>query len=653
MKKTVMFLASLVIVLFGVSSFLGTVGAVVSGGEGDYCDATSDCVSGECSIDGLCINLGAEDCWSWGYGGGYGCDSDQKCVWGYGYGYGCGYGGDCGYDPECEEEGEEAVCGDGDMESGEECDDGNTDNGDGCNDKCLSEYIGLGIAMDYNYIIETQKKRAFRPNYKKITPFDDINCILKVRESKNPRDKTYEGRFYLVDSKGNQEYIQGTNLLSRYTFAKNGGGLDYYVWRIKGWPTGWGPGAVNMTKLVNEGSVICSANVGGKTNFSRPLRPETCVHITGPDDANFKIVNSFGDSVRGSSYWVFEKGMRNTLGLMRVDPFRQYPQKFAHYVDLKSHDDSGWKTYRGGNRTYFNHSSKLPKGESAWKQVVNKSTCDFKGKQYNFYSDRTYSGYTIRGQPVVFMDSSKNNQTTLHETGHNFCYINDEYPFSSKKVFYKGNKNCVQNISFIAPLGFVAPLGITGSVAPLFELYGGAGFNNSGKGCSFGLGFNVPSEQSIMNHYWKAPKFNVISCGYCLGKIINKTLDSDLGNNFGACMNNKWNTIKPGDQSCFSHKDCATDGNSGCSYCNDNKCVYKGIDKNGKARECMLPDESKTSKWSVGTCGNKQANSKSACNAVAGWECTSRASNLKSLCPTNAAGKSVIKCENHKCVYPK
>ena len=71
-----MFLAGLVIVLFSVSSFLGTVGAVVSGGEVDYCEATSDCISGECSFEGICVSLGADDCWGYGYGGGYGCDSD-------------------------------------------------------------------------------------------------------------------------------------------------------------------------------------------------------------------------------------------------------------------------------------------------------------------------------------------------------------------------------------------------------------------------------------------------------------------------------------------------------------------------------------------------------------------------------------------------
>ncbi|MBT3398094.1 hypothetical protein HOA55_04380 [archaeon] len=73
MRKTVMFLVSLVIVLFSVSSFLGMVDARRLSEAGYDCDGGSDCASGVCGGDYKCTDVDSE----YGYGEcGYGSSSD-------------------------------------------------------------------------------------------------------------------------------------------------------------------------------------------------------------------------------------------------------------------------------------------------------------------------------------------------------------------------------------------------------------------------------------------------------------------------------------------------------------------------------------------------------------------------------------------------
>jgi cysteine-rich repeat protein len=48
-------------------------------------------------------------------------------------------GDGCSANCTTEEDGEEPICGDGTLDEGEECDDGNTDNGDGCDAECNDE----------------------------------------------------------------------------------------------------------------------------------------------------------------------------------------------------------------------------------------------------------------------------------------------------------------------------------------------------------------------------------------------------------------------------------------------------------------------------------------------------------------------------------
>jgi cysteine-rich repeat protein len=150
MKKTVIFLTSLVIILFGVSNFLGTVDALGDGmREGGRCKIDSQCSSGlECSPESnRCTNVGASSCEDYGYGSGYGCGYGSGygygCdIWGHGYGYGCGSGYGCECDP----------CGNGVIGEDEECDDGNTEDGDGCSSTCKEEEVepicGNGITEE-------------------------------------------------------------------------------------------------------------------------------------------------------------------------------------------------------------------------------------------------------------------------------------------------------------------------------------------------------------------------------------------------------------------------------------------------------------------------------------------------------------------------
>ena len=663
MKKTVMFLAGLVIVLFSVSSFLGTVGAVVSGGEVDYCEATSDCISGECSFEGICVSLGADDCWGYGYGGGYGCDSDSKCVWGYGYGPGCGYGGYCGYDPECEEEQEEAAfCGDEVVDDGEECDDGNTIGGDGCSGECLNESFEVGLIMGHEYILETQKSRGFRPNPENITPFDNILCGLKVRESENPKDKIYTGELRWVDlSSSGEGLVKKTTTDSGFVFAKNEKGHDYYAWRIKGWPNGWGSPA-DIGKLVDGGAVKCVVNLEDREINSSVIELDTCVHIMGPDTAEYKFISMYGKRLNSAPNKIVKTGLKNTLAYMGTDPFAQYPKNFSHYADLKAHNDSVWETETDFINSdprrpvkSFSLSANLAKGKSAPRQISIVSSCGNGGKVYHFYNSIADDLFSVRGMRIIFINPFKLkrwpiSRVALHETGHNFCKLEDEHSFSVKSFLYWGEKNCVDDANALAPLGFKAGRQTTsgfGQITP--KLYGDTNPGNNGVGCSFGAGFKTPSAKSVMNNHYEVNKFNVISCGYCLKEILNQTNYKSLGNNFEACMDKSWDTIKPGEFVCEVDVDCSTDGTTTCSRCVDNRCEFQGAKK-----ECMRLDPSvPNAKWDFGLCELNEISEKASCKMNKDWECQDSMSPswVEIVCPLRDGALKALFCMDHKCVY--
>jgi hypothetical protein len=574
---------------------------------------------------------------------------------------GCGYGGDCGYDPECEEE-VEAVCGNDITEGDEEGADEECDGEVWCNRECKKKHV-INVFMDLDYRAETKKPlselgRGFSPDPNKISPYDSIVCELKTPKSSNP-PKTYQGGLLWVDQNGATGVIKETRAKSEFTLAKNDNDniYDYYRWKIRGWPDSWVTGE-KLEVLVEKGAVRCYVTIDGKRIKGDVIKVETCVRITGKDNADFKIINLRGKSANLNAKGVFKKGAENRILLSEKDPFRRYPEKFSYYVDLKAHDDSVWTTIRapGGSgfswdKVFVNHWIVSDK-KNAYKQVPKISSCGDDGKLYNFYSDITRAGYTDFGTRVIFMNSQSGSASALHETGHQFCNLLDEYSYILKNLFYSGEKNCVKNPSEEVPSGFTAKVLIPGDMVynPVTRIYGDA---NHGNGCSYGFGFFTPSSNSIMNKHLESFSFNVISCGYCLGKITKKEDKNSLIKHLEACMNTTWNTIKPGEIACRKNHDCTTDKNEGCGRCqSDNKCIFYKVEEGKSANECRKPDESAESKWVAGTC-EKRDDLKSTCNAVEGWECVSYKNGaIAFACPLeNAEGKNVKSCKDHKCVY--
>jgi cysteine-rich repeat protein len=692
MKKTVIFLASLAITLFILSSFPGTVDALIGGmEEGGRCRIDSQCAFGlECSSESSsCVLAGADDCGHWGYGEGNGCGYGSGSgygygcdIWGNGYGLGCGsgYGCECapcsngvidegetcddentengdGCDSECKIEAA-IECGNDIPEEGEECDDGNANNEDACSNTCELKDPEVRLFLDLDYAKKTNESRGFSPTT--ITPFDDIICEVKVVVLDNPPE-TLEGELITTDSEGSEVLVKKTVETSKFKHEKRTQdeetevSYDHYYWKIKGWSNGWTQDQEVMKDLIQTGEVTCKVTIDGETPSSDPIKIDLCVHLSGSEKNKIKFINAFGKSANKGSEWIVGKGKENEKELNKIAPFKQYSKDISHYADLKVYDDSPWDTHESKefNLTFFKKipedPSKTPEEikeaekKNAYKQIPKLSSCKAQGGRYNFYSGLITRSNAFRGFSTSTLHPRAKPASVVHEIAHSFCELYDEYPHPLQKDKDIAWKNCVEDPSLEAGNGFMWEE----------EEYGDMQYNNNGKGCDDRKGFFIPSKTSIMKNP-KVPYFNVISCGYCLMEI-NKRIGNEniMEDNFEECMNDNWNTIKPGEPECVRNSDCTGDFNNYCNLCEGGNCIFQGVGKECAKKRRTGP------LWDFGVCGKKEDDSR--CEINQDWECIKSDPKTIEYCPsrtiTTGSQTSFIAAtacsEDHKCIYPE
>lgn len=482
---------------------------------------------------------------------------------------------------------------------------------------------GVKMYLDPTYIAKTEAERGFRPS-EPFTPFDDVICELNITHSNDYSSRTFLGKLITQD---NTKVVNG--ILS-YSYTQ--GNRDYYSWKVKGWQEGWTNANAIMEKIIEDKEIICNVKISGTaaSSTSEVVSKEaiypvsTCVHLSGKDDAKFPIVYMEGKSIflkysREYSFRLLQVSSRGDYGTgfsIVISPFKEFKSEFSQYFDLVQYDDSKFKIddvlYQGKPRKYFSSEvgEKLKRENSCVNKIQKPSTLVF----YNYLTYRGYAG--SKGGGTIFLSPDENSYTFMHELGHSFCGLLDEYYYNDSQYtvnfgFPNGEKNCVKNPED-------------------FGVFGDKTYNNPG--CSEFAGFFRSSVDSLMKTTY--PKMNVISCAFCLSVIKGAGTFSNT-ENLRACMN--LDTIKPGAE-CFTNIECVKDSSeNGCKRCSSsNEC------------EILLNNEcnyNNVGKEVYGACSKEGK-----CQANKDWECIQWHD-----CPSKPRGDrfvSATACTNHKCIYP-
>lgn len=196
-------------------------------------------------------------------------------------------------------------------------------------------------------------------------------------------------------------------------------------------------------------------------------------------------------------------------------PLTQNIAKFSFYADLKQIDE-GVELAQG-------ISPSTPKKDILGKVLSNisrASSCGSEGThvlrstlpgQILVAGGGNFDGFTNGGGNIIIDTESGTSGLVLHEFGHSFGYLNDEYQNNLPAGVSIKKTNCSQNPSSDYKNGG--------------QLYGATNL----QGCTTPSLFR-PSNNSLMNNP-HGPEFNTVSCGYMLSRLKGGSPKS----NFPAC----------------------------------------------------------------------------------------------------------------------
>ena len=393
------------------------------------------------------------------------------------------------------------------------------------------------FAFDPEYVKNTIKDRLFKPS-EPFSPFDDFYVELKLKicpfaGKPAPAGLGFKSRVEVETASGGVEtVIYGTP--NSFVKSKETATEASYRWNFVGWsnPGGWSnnhPGIARnggevpdqklmeilVDAIVNRRGVwvVVEDSFGDKKSYKMP-QLDSCVHAWGPDTGPFKAVAMRGKSISPSFEFrdmvtgvtaarIVNAALIHKEYFQTTDPFSIYYEKFPQYADLKLHDDSNWTLL--GQVKDTNKPQKV-------------SSCNARiglGRLYYFYNSlNPGSSFTKGGgSRSIFIDHSMGRKkVVMHETGHAFGRLSDEYIIGIVGNIFGGGgfNNCVENPDFEYP----EPLG-TG------PLYG----DTDWIGCSSDSKYR-PSNKSFMNFsdedLTENTMYNVISCGYIMKEILGK-----------------------------------------------------------------------------------------------------------------------------------
>ena len=492
--------------------------------------------------------------------------------------------------------------------------------------------ISADPEVTYNptYVTDTKTNRKFDPTYEKITPIDNIIAKVRINRCSNgnaaPAVLDFGASIHTDRFGTDFEVVSGGANVLNLVPNGDGGNNAVYQWAINGWPNGITSDAnINyiLDSITSNTAINLVLSKGSETKKT-PIPMSGCAHLWGSYNLH-KVVTMRGDSSAYTISQLVGKAEDNRKnGFQAIQPFSLHKNLFTYYVDLHKYSDSSLtsKAESKNNLAFINNLPQLSACKSA--------------EIYNFYNQIIETSIAKPNGPGALMLTKHDASTTIHEVGHSFCGLNDEYykkgSFTDDKSYSTYNCAIDPGASFKDKVSGI--------------LYGDVIY----KGCSHEkLGPNIlggyspiyrPSINSIMRDvmplwgpgfegiYGGIKQFNVISCGYCLQKI---TTQGTLEQNWLSCMQMS-DTIKPGNK-CLVDGDCSTDNSLGCRKCDKstNTCSNSpGLSFPGVAGlYCSLLQNSKMV-W--GTCSTGLCTIDPSIECLRNFDCQNNYDNMSKSC---------------------
>ncbi len=401
----------------------------------------------------------------------------------------------------------------------------------------------LKISFDESFIRDAQNNRGFTPEGK-ITPFDDFYVEVSTKfcpmTGHPAQDQLYEffGSLETTDSQGNNIV-----LIEKGAFYKSYENLDNvrYRWNLKGWSNqkqGIIENSFTMHKQKEKLEILIDSIVQNRPVFIRikyrdslvleqNIEMDSCLHLRGRGVHRAVSMRGTSDVVLNPIRLILNAEEVIENGFNKIDPFKKYNKHyFSHYVDLQYHDDSGIRLL----------SFDKPAEVSSCNKRIGPSRLYY---FYNFKGGKT-EHESIIGNRVMYLGNA-DPVLAIHETGHSFCKLADEYVYGAFQRKGKGwlERNCIMRLELPGAYSYRGKL-----YAELFTPYQSGGYHLGCTALSTASGVDVhrPSKNSIMNDNTKedGDKFNVISCGYCAAEITEIKTGSEW---WPACM--EMDTVKP------------------------------------------------------------------------------------------------------------
>ena len=359
------------------------------------------------------------------------------------------------YGDECSDEGQSAMDGPGSgyyynstSDEFTQCYDyadrcGDSGRCDGCpsSEQDLNKIIEkLEFVYDEEYVEQTKKERLFDPNSRSApTPFDKMKVKIKV-------PKVYEsclGNLKGVLSKGGVEVYSGAFSLS--PLKSSDSRYVYYELIVDANPMtkkAWTEDAETLKKLIASKNVEIivkkqdSANED-QNNYITKREVGACLRLWGPDGtvqyqyedvegggkiknsderANFKFVTVLWDTDKDISD-LLDYAWRGKIAFDSIDPFRSYKERFAYELDLEKTNTEAKKKFSLEDAEFL---SKISSCEGATTYYVFTDT------------DKKEGAYAVTGNKIFavfssFISKSNLGKVIIHETGHAFCGLVEEY----------------------------------------------------------------------------------------------------------------------------------------------------------------------------------------------------------------------------------
>ncbi len=301
-----------------------------------------------------------------------------------------------------------------------------------------------------------------------------------------------------------------------------------YEWKIPGWPEGITK-KEKLEKLIAAIRYNIPVNMvvevpqedGTFENASAQAPFGLCAPIGG--SGKFKVVSARGTSTKLSVNGILNLGDKlRTKGFGNTEPFTSNQSYFSHLIDLGNYSENGRsmntiKRKNGSEVKYFDNPSFFEEYSSCgdarlyifYSNIMSTSVAILSGKDINM----NISEVSAKIQTGTVIDDKVAN-ITMHEIGHAFAGLNDEY--------LRGDNLETE----LAASYFMTDYGSNCVLAPINYSYDKKNYGSQNiTGCAYkalnGIPIYRPSQHSLMLGGYRSSteKFNVVSCGYIMAAI--------------------------------------------------------------------------------------------------------------------------------------